>query len=145
MAKTCTTGSSVYSEQEGEDGEECPGARDQARRRAAASAHEAAARAAALAEIATKATAAAPGDNAQQRGTKRSAHAAGHDAETIGDATAAQRDASARGAAAAEEIHGPGAPGHVGLEKPENWDSMSQAARKSWKKRRAKYKGNTRP
>ena len=93
--------------------EECPGARDQARLRAATLTHEAAARAAALAERATRAAApaVAPGGNAQRRGTKRSAHAVGYDPGTINGVIAAQRDAPARdGGAAAEETHGPGAP-----------------------------------
>jgi hypothetical protein len=138
---------SEHAGSEEEDVEECPGARDKARRRAAASTHEAAARAAALAEIATRAAAPAmvPGSNAQRRGTKRSAHAAGHDAETTGDVPAAQRDASARDDGAAEETHGPGAPssGQVELTKPVNWASMSLSARKHWKKNRGKHNGKT--
>jgi hypothetical protein len=31
--------------------------------------------------------------------------------------------------------------GQVELTKPANWDSMSQAAKKGWKKKRAKRKG----
>ena len=128
--------------------EERPGARDKARRWAAAVVHEAALCAAALAEMATKAAApaVAPGGNAQQRGTKRSAPTADHDAETTGNETAAQRDAPARsGATAAEEAYGPGAPspGQVGLVKPANWGSMSKSAKTQWKQKRAKHKGNT--
>ena len=35
--------------------------------------------------------------------------------------------------------------GQVELTKPANWDSMSQAAKKGWKKKRAKHKGGTFP
>ena len=134
--------------EEGDEGEveECPGARAQARRRATASAHEAALRAAVQTDMAIRAAAAAPGDNVQRRGTKRSAHTAGHDAETTGDIHAAQHDDSARGSAA-EETHGPGppSPGQVELTKPENWASMSKREKCTWKKNRAKHKGNTSP
>jgi hypothetical protein len=127
-------------EEEEEEVEESPGARGTVKRRAAALAHELALRAAYMADMATRAVASAvaPGGNAQPRGTKRSAHAAGNDAETTGNAYAGQRDALARGA---EESHGRGASstGPVELTKPLNWDSMSKLA-KHWRKTRAKQK-----
>jgi hypothetical protein len=56
--------------------------------------------------------------------------------------TATEIDAAA---AVAQAMPGNGAAsgGQVELTKPTNWDSMSQRAKKYWKKTRAKHKGNT--
>jgi hypothetical protein len=82
---------------------------------AAALVHEAALRAAYLAEMAA------------QRGA------------------AAQRDATALTATAAEQTRSPDALslGQVPLIKPANWASMSRTAKKQWIKRRTKHEGNT--